>query len=137
MIQSVTGSGTTYVVALGVSGVSGNSATLGVQLGAPGATDVAGNAPAGVAAGVVPETFVIRERQVVTDTSWQSPNGTVADYAWREGGWGGLIGKYPAGTTIIWAGGDCENCYRTFWKVLPNTGLITSRWFQLNLDDEY
>jgi hypothetical protein len=134
-IQSVTGSGTTYVVALNVSGVSGNLATVGVQLGSTGATDVAGNAPAGVAAGVVPETFVIRQRQVVTDTSWQSPNGSVADYAWRQGGWGGLLGDYPAGTMIIWAGGDCEYCDRTFSKVLPNAGLITSLTIDLTLDD--
>ena len=133
-IQSVTGSGTTYVVALGVSGVSGNSVTLGVQLGATGATDVAGNAPAGLVPGVVPESFVVRQRQVVTDTSWQSPNGAVAAYA-SQVYWGNLLPQYPAGTTIIWAGADCTYCDRTFTKVLPNTGLITSLGITLTLDD--
>ena len=92
-----------------MSGVSGNSVTLGVQLGATGATDVAGNAPAGLVPGVVPESFVVRQRQVVTDTSWQSPNGAVAAYA-SQVYWGNLLPQYPAGTTIIWAGADCTYC---------------------------
>ncbi|MFM7196376.1 MAG: hypothetical protein ACKO2D_00650, partial [Chloroflexota bacterium] len=49
--------------------------------------------------------------------------------------WGNLLPQYPAGTTIIWSGADCENCDRTFSKVLPNTGLITSLGITLTLDD--